>query len=297
MTAIRETARAKINLTLSVLGRRSDGYHEIESLVTFADLGDVVTLRPGSEPVVTTSGPLAAAITGPNLLDKAFALLRRTEPGLRLGAVTLEKNLPVAAGLGGGSADAAALLRAVRRANPDFAARVAWDAIAVELGADVAVCLAGRPALISGIGAQVEPLVQGLPPMAGVLVNPGLPLETAAVYQALNARPAPSHRPRATAPGPFADIEALVDYIRARGNDLEAAARSLLPIAADLKAALAALPGCLYAGLSGSGPTSFSIFADEGGAARAAATLTAAHPDYWVRSARLDRGRTLNTRG
>jgi 4-diphosphocytidyl-2-C-methyl-D-erythritol kinase len=297
MTAIRETARAKINLTLSVLGRRTDGYHEIESLVTFADLGDVITLRPGSEPAVTASGPFAAAITGPNLLDKALALLRRAEPGLRLGAVALEKNLPVAAGLGGGSADAAALLRAVRRTNPDFAARVAWDAVAVELGADVAVCLAGRPALISGIGERVEPLVHGLPPMAGVLVNPGLPLATAAVYQALNARPAPSHRPPATAPGPFADIEALIDYIGARGNDLEVAARSLLPIAADLKAALAALPGCLHAGLSGSGPTSFGIFADEAGAARAAAALAAAHPDYWVRSARLDRGRTLNTRG
>jgi 4-diphosphocytidyl-2-C-methyl-D-erythritol kinase len=297
MTAIRETARAKINLTLSVLGRRPDGYHEIESLVTFADPGDVITLQPGAEPVVTTGGPFADAITGPNLLDKALALLRRAEPSLRLGAVALEKNLPVAAGLGGGSADAAALLRAVRRANPDFAARVPWQAIAAELGADVSVCLAGRPALISGIGDKVEPLAHGLPPMAGVLVNPGLPLPTAAVYQALDARPAPSHRPPATAPGPFADIDALIDYIRARGNDLEAAARSLLPVAADLKAALAAMQGCLYAGLSGSGPTSFGIFADEGGAARAAVSVAAAHPDYWVRSARLDRGRTLNTRG
>jgi 4-diphosphocytidyl-2-C-methyl-D-erythritol kinase len=297
MTAIRETARAKINLTLSVLGRRPDGYHEIESLVTFADLGDVVSLRPGAEPVLTTSGPFAEDIAGPNLLEKALALLREAEPRLRLGAVALEKNLPVAAGLGGGSADAAALLRAVRRTNPDYAARVPWEAVARRLGADVPVCLAGRPALICGIGEQVEPLAHGLPPMAGVLVNPRLPLPTAAVYQALNARPAPAHRPPATDPGPFADIEALIDYMRARGNDLEPAAASLLPVVADLKVALAALPGCLHAGLSGSGPTCFGIFAEEAGAARAAAALAAAHPGYWVRSARLDRGRKLNMPG
>ena len=297
MTAIREIARAKINLTLSVLGRRPDGYHEIESLVTFADFGDVVSLQPGSAPEVATSGPFAAAIDGPNLIERALTLLREAEPGLRLGAVALEKNLPVAAGLGGGSADAAALLRAVRRANPDFATRVPWETIAARLGADVTVCLAGRPALISGIGEKVEPLIHGLPPVAGILANPGLPLATAAVYRVLEARPAPSHRPPATAPGPFADLASLIDYMRTRGNDLERPATSLLPVVADLEAALAALPGCLWAALSGSGPTCFGIFASEVDAASAAATLSAAHPGCWVKAARLDRGRTLNVPG
>ncbi len=194
MTAIREIARAKVNLTLSVLGRRPDGYHEIESLVTFADFGDVVSLEPGPATSVTTRGPFAAAIDGPNLLDRALALLREAAPGLHLGAVTLEKNLPVAAGLGGGSADAAALLRAVRRANPELAGSVPWDAVAARLGADVPVCLAGRPALISGIGQTVQPLAHDLPAMAAVLVNPRQPLATAAVYRALDAPPAPPHR-------------------------------------------------------------------------------------------------------
>ncbi len=297
MTAIREIARAKINLTLSVLGGRPDGYHEIESLVTFAELGDVVSLQPGSATQVTASGPFAAAIDGPNLLEKALALLRQAEPGLRLGAVSLEKNLPVAAGLGGGSADAAALLRAVRRANPDFSARVPWETVAAQLGADVTVCLAGKPALISGVGEQVEPLAHGLPPMAGILANPAQPLTTAAVYQALGARPAPSHRPSAAPPGPFADLDSLIDYMSARGNDLERPATSLLPLIADLKAALAALPGCLWAALSGSGPTCFGIFASDADAAGAAAALSAAHPDYWIRPTRLNRGRTLNVPG
>jgi 4-diphosphocytidyl-2-C-methyl-D-erythritol kinase len=297
MTAIREIARAKVNLTLSVLGRRPDGYHEIESLVTFADLGDVVSLQPGAAPEIAVSGPFAGAIDGPNLLERALTLLREVEPGLRLGAVALEKNLPVAAGLGGGSADAAALLRAVRRANPDFAARVPWETIAARLGADVTACLGGRPALICGIGEKVEPLARALPPVPGVLANPALPLATAAVYRALEARPAPSHRPPPAPPGPFADLDALIDYMRTRGNDLERPATSLLPVIAEIEAALAALPGCLYAALSGSGPTCFGVFASETDAAGAAATLAAAHPDYWVKAARLDRGKTLNVPG
>ena len=169
---IREIARAKVNLTLSVLGRRSDGYHDIESLVTFADIGDLVTFHPGPDCRITTSGPFAPEIEGPNLLEKTLSLLRELDPGLVLGAVELEKNLPVAAGLGGGSADAAALLRAVRAANPERAGRIDWHRLAARLGADVPVCLAGVPALIRGIGDRIEPLAHKLPPLACVLVNP-----------------------------------------------------------------------------------------------------------------------------
>jgi 4-diphosphocytidyl-2-C-methyl-D-erythritol kinase len=287
MTAIREIARAKVNLTLSVLGRRPDGYHEIESLVAFADFGDVVLLEHGPKSDVTVSGPFAAAIDGPNLLERALLLLREAEPGLRLGAVSLEKNLPVAAGLGGGSADAAALLRAVRRANAPVADQVPWDEIAARLGADVPVCLASKAAVIAGIGEWVEPLALELPPMFAVLANPRQALPTAAVYRALSASPVPALRRPLTAPAFFAGLDPLIKHMRARGNDLERPATSLLPVIADLKSALAELPGCLHAALSGSGPTCFGIFADEPGATNAAAQLAASKPHYWIRSTRL----------
>ena len=281
---IREIARAKINLTLSVLGRRADGYHEIESLVAFAAIGDQIVLTPGPECRVAVSGPFARDIEGPNLLETALDLLRERDASLQLGAVVLEKNLPVAAGLGGGSADAAALLRAVRRANPERAGAVAWHALAARLGADVPVCLAGVPALISGIGDKVEPLgaAHGLPPMAAVLVNPRLPLSTAQVYRALAAGPAPAGRQPPAPPGPFPDLPSLVDVMRRRGNDLERPATALLPAVADIKAALAAQPGCRIAAMSGSGPTCFGIFADDASAARTTAELASQHPRWWV---------------
>jgi 4-diphosphocytidyl-2-C-methyl-D-erythritol kinase len=294
-----EIARAKINLTLSVLGRRSDGYHDIESLVAFADIGDQVTLHPGPDCRVGTSGPFASEIEGPNLLERTLSLLRELDPGLLLGAVGLEKNLPVAAGLGGGSADAAALLRVVRAANPERAGRIDWHALAARLGADVPVCLTGEPALIRGVGDQIEPLEprRRLPPLACILVNPGAALPTAHVYRALAASgPASSPSPRpsrgertgaAPRAAAFCDLEALVAYMRARGNDLEPPAISLLPVIADVKGALGAQPGCRLAAMSGSGPTCFGIFGDDASAARAAAALAHAHSGWWVMPTRL----------
>jgi 4-diphosphocytidyl-2-C-methyl-D-erythritol kinase len=282
--AFQEIARAKLNLALKVLGRRPDGYHEIESLVAFAEIGDRVALTPGQDCRVATSGPFARDIDGPNLLDKALSLLREHDANLRLGSVLLEKNLPVAAGLGGGSADAAALLRAVRRANPERAGAIVWHALAARLGADVPVCLAGTPALISGIGDKVESLgsAHRLPPMAVVLVNPRLPLPTAQVYRALAAGPTSLDSPPSALPRSFSDLASLVDAVRFHGNDLERPAISLLPAIADLKAALGAQPGCRIAAMSGSGPTCFGIFADEAGARNAAGALTRAYPRWWV---------------
>ena len=280
----REIARAKINLTLRVLGRRADGYHEIESLVAFAAIGDRLALTPGPECRVAVSGPFARDIDGPNLLETALAYLRDLDAKLQLGTVLLEKNLPVAAGLGGGSADAGALLRAVRRANPERAGAVAWHTLAARLGADVPVCLVGVPALISGIGDKVEPLgaAYGLPPVAAVLVNPRLSLPTAQVYAALAAGPAPAGRPPTEPPGPFSDLASLVEFMRRRGNDLERSATALLPAVADIEAGLAAQPGCYVAAMSGSGPTCFGIFVDDTSAAQAAATLASQHPHWWI---------------
>jgi 4-diphosphocytidyl-2-C-methyl-D-erythritol kinase len=295
---LRELARAKINLTLTVIGRRPDGYHDIESLVTFAGIGDHLTLHPGPASPVTTSGPFATDIEGPNLLERTLDLLREVDPGLLLGAVELDKTLPVAAGLGGGSADAAALLRAVRRANPERASGIDWHGLAAQLGADVPICLAGAPALMRGVGDIIDPLdpARPLPPMAAVLVNPRVPLSTAQVFGALAASAsAPSpHEGRgegaAAAPaaaGPFPDLEALLAHMRARGNDLEPPAISLLPVIADVKAALATQSGCRLAAMSGSGPTCFGLFTDAAAAASAAASLALAHPDWWIAPTRL----------
>jgi 4-diphosphocytidyl-2-C-methyl-D-erythritol kinase len=283
--AARELARGKINLTLGVRGRRADGYHEIESLVTFAAIHDVVTLEPGGAGGVAVAGPFARYISGENLLVKAMAFLREADPELRLGPVRLEKNLPVAAGLGGGSADAAALLRAVRRANPGRAADFPWSEIAARLGADVPVCFGDRPALVCGVGHDVVP-VRSLPPTHAVLANPGVPLPTGRVFAALGADPAPAHG-SAPAPPEFPRLERLLDYMGARGNDLERAALALAPAIGEVKSALRAQSGCLLAAMSGSGPTCFGVYHDRESARRAADSIAAAYPAWWVRSTAL----------
>ena len=283
---IRELARAKINLTLTVRGRRADGYHELQSLVTFAEVADQIEFHPGPDLGATTVGPFAPEIAGPNLAEAALRRLHDLGQGLRLGAVVLTKNLPVAAGLGGGSADAAAVLRAVRAANPDAADRIAWHDLAIRLGADVPVCLAGRPACMWGIGDQIEPVTVGLASLSAVLVNPCVPLSTAYVFAALNAPPAPPAR-RPELGGGIHTLDGLLGLMRRIGNDLERPAMALLPVIADIKAALIAQPGCRLAALSGSGPTCFGIFSDDAAASDAAAALSTAHPQWWIVATRL----------
>lgn len=274
-----EIARAKINLTLRVLGRRPDGYHELDSLVTFASAGDRLRYTPGAEPVVTVEGPFASDITGENLVARALRLLAQRHPALRLGAVHLEKNLPVASGIGGGSADAAALLRLVRADNPGAADAVPWTVLARELGADVPVCLAGRPARMGGVGEIVETLA-ALPALPAVLVNARQPLATADVFRALASGPVKEGAVVA-APLAFPSREALVEYVRVAGNTLETPAIALQPVIGEVKAALAAASGCLVAGMSGSGATCFGIFTDAAAEA-AASRLRRDRPAWWV---------------
>src|SRR5262245_38065401 len=287
MTPVREPARAKVNLTLAVHGRRADGYHELETLVTFAGVHDVVTLEAGADGRgrVAVSGPFARYISGENLLVRGLALLREADARLRLGPVRLEKNLPVAAGLGGGSADAAALLRAVQRANPERAAGVPWNEIAARLGADVPVCFGDLPALVSGIGERLAALRE-LPPLHAVLVNPGVPLPTARVFAALNAGPAPSAG-AVPMPPAFHEVEGVLGYMAERGNDLERAAIALVPAIGEAKAALAAQADCRFAAMSGSGPSCFGTFERRENARRAAEALAAEHPTWWVKSTTL----------
>jgi 4-diphosphocytidyl-2-C-methyl-D-erythritol kinase len=290
MPAITEIARAKVNLTLKVRGRRADGYHELESLIAFAtDLGDILRFIPGEETGCSVHGPFAGAIESDNLIEKALLRLAEQAQNLRLGEVTLEKCLPVAAGIGGGSADAAALLRAVRFANGSLSASVDWSGIAASLGADVPVCLLNRPAFVTGVGEKVV-AVPNLPRMHAVLVNALTPAplgKTRRVFAALNVPAVPATAEPAKPPGPFPNAPALVAYMAAEGNDLLPAAMEIEPAIAEVRAALTGLSSCKFAGLSGAGPTCYGIFASPEAASTACEALRAAHPHWWVAATTL----------
>jgi 4-diphosphocytidyl-2-C-methyl-D-erythritol kinase len=276
-----EKAPAKINLTLRVLGRRADGYHDIESLVAFAGVGDALTFTPGGDLALTVGGPTAAAAgdVADNLVLKAAHALAERVAGLRLGRFTLSKRLPVAAGLGGGSADAAAALRLLARANalaPDDP-RLMQAARAT--GADVPVCLDPHTRLMRGIGDILsDPL--DLPRLFALLVNPGVAVATADVFAALAAPPAGQTAPAAQPLGPAA----LLAEIASGRNDLEAPAIELEPAIADVLAVLRKLPGCRLARMSGSGPTCFGLFDSSRAASAAARTLRVGYPAWWVRA-------------
>jgi 4-diphosphocytidyl-2-C-methyl-D-erythritol kinase len=287
MTALRDTAKAKLNLTLEVLGRRADFYHEVRSLVGFTDLGDSVALEPGDELALAVDGPFAGALEGDNLIIAAAEATKSEAPGIALGRFELTKALPVAAGLGGGSADAAAALRLLAEANPETLSATALVEIAGRLGSDVTACLASRPALMIGRGEHVAD-VRGFPGCGVVLVNPGLPLATASVYGALKAAPLSARTSDAEpAPDFGGSFERLIDYASPRGNDLAAAALRLAPAIGEVLTALRHLPGARLVQLAGSGPTCFALFATAGEAEDAAASLQAAHPSWWVAATSL----------
>ncbi len=289
MTALRDTGFAKINLTLDVLGRRDDGYHEIASLVAFAAFGDSVALEPGDGLDLAVEGPFAGALHGDNLILKAAEAAKALKPGLLLGRFCLIKRLPVAAGLGGGSVDAAAALRLLACANQGALSEGDLVSLAPALGSDVTVCLRSKPAMMTGRGEVVQP-VTGFPSCGVLLANPGIPLSTQEVYAALAAPPLSASPTKALPPNFAGDFAKLVDYVAARSNTLEALATHLAPIIEDVLAALSHLDGARVARLSGSGPTCFALFATEDEAKRAAATLAAAHPDWWIAASALRTG-------
>ncbi|KUO66262.1 MAG: hypothetical protein APF80_08915 [Alphaproteobacteria bacterium BRH_c36] len=283
---IREPARAKVNLTLRILGRRPDGYHEIDSLIAFAENAyDTVTLDPGSPVGVTVNGPFSDSIVGDNIAAMTLRRLAEIEPRLRLGAIHIEKRLPIAAGIGGGSANAGALLRAVAVANPDHSGSVDWLAIAASLGADVPVCFSHVACRVTGLGEILEPLPQ-LPSLAAVLVNSldVVPADkTAQVFRLLEAAPLPASIPR-TPPTVPANNRALVEMMSQVGNDLEPAARKAFPVIARVLDALRDTEGCRFAAMSGAGPTCFGVFED---CDDAAASLASRHPGWWIKPTRL----------
>lgn len=276
---IDELARAKVNLTLRILGRRpSDGYHLLQSVVAFASLGDGITLDTTREPSETVSGAFAPQLPTEVLIARTLQLVAERAPQLRLGAVHLEKRLPVAAGIGGGSADAGAVLRAIARANPETASEVDWLGIARELGADVPVCFSNVLTVMSGIGEVLSPLGPMREPLGAVLVNPQVAVpadKTARVFRALNAGPV---KEVAAVPPLVTKAEFLAEIARS-GNDLEQAALSVVPEVGGVLTALRAIPGCQVAHMSGAGPTCFGIFDD---AAAAASSLRMFHPGWWI---------------
>ncbi len=276
-----EKAPAKVNLTLRVLGRRADGYHDIESLVVFAGVGDALTFAPGGALALAVSGPTAAAAgdVADNLVLKAARSLAERVEGLKLGRFTLSKRLPVSAGLGGGSADAAAALRLLARAN-----RIAPDdprltQAARATGADVPVCLDPRARLMRGIGDILSAPLK-LPRLFALLVNPGVAVATKDVFAALNAPHAGQITQAGTPAGP---AELLAEITNGR-NDLEAPAIKLEPAIADALAVLRKLPGCRLARMSGSGATCFGLFDSSRATAAAARTLRVGYPAWWVRA-------------
>jgi 4-diphosphocytidyl-2-C-methyl-D-erythritol kinase len=275
-------AAAKVNLFLHVGARAEDGYHPIASLMVFADIGDRVWLNGGDSRPLAIEGAFAASLPadGDNLAGRAAAAI---DPAACIG---LDKALPLAAGLGGGSADAAAVLRLLnaRRSDPLPPAKVAR--IAANLGADVAACLESRPVIATGRGDLLAP-APTLPPLHAVLVNPLAVSPTAAVYRAFDVGGARTSADLPPLPDRFAGVRALVEVLAETRNDLEAPAITLAPAIEAALEALRAAPETLIARVSGSGATSFALTADATAAEALAARLARRYPSWWVKACRL----------
>jgi 4-diphosphocytidyl-2-C-methyl-D-erythritol kinase len=282
---VRVAAPAKLNLYLHVTGRRPDGYHVLDSLVAFAGVHDTVAARPADDLSLDIDGPFAAALgadAAENLVLRAARALAGERAMVPRAALRLVKRLPVASGLGGGSADAAATLRALCELWGVAPPADRLSALSLAVGADVPVCLAGRAAFVGGIGERLAP-APALPPAGLVLVNPGVAVDTPAVFAARSG----GFSAPARFDAPAADAAALADLLKARRNDLTAPAIGLAPAIRDALAALAVLPGALIARMSGSGATCFALFADLAAAATAAALLRRRRPGWWVAAADL----------
>ena len=282
-----EKAPAKINLTLRVRGRRGDGYHELESLVAFADVADTLTLESDGRDMLEINGPFAAncGAVFDNLVLKAVAAARAHVGAAKAGRFLLEKNIPVAAGLGGGSADAAAALRLIAGTNKIALNDPRLMSAARAVGADVPVCLESRARIMRGVGELLsEPI--DLPALAAVLVNPRVPLSTRDVF------------------GKFADarngsdladvpsgIGSLIEFLKLHVNDLTPAACACSPVVGEVLKALSTLQGAMLVRMSGSGPTCFALFATQSEAATAERTLGRERSNWWVRAATIGSGK------
>jgi 4-diphosphocytidyl-2-C-methyl-D-erythritol kinase len=273
--AIEVTARAKVNLALHVTGRRADGYHLLDSLVGFAAFGDTVRVEPAPDLSLAIDGPFAAGLSVTDNLVLRAARALSPDRGAR---ITLTKRLPLASGIGGGSADAAATLQALSR---QWSLPLPPAETILALGADVPVCLAGVATRMQGIGETLSPAP--LPQAGLLLVNPGVQVPTPQVFAALTHRQNP---PLPAIPS-LPDAASLAAWLATCRNDLQLPAEALAPQITTTLAALAASANCLFARMSGSGATCFGLFATEAQARTAAQALSQSHPGWWVTATRL----------
>ena len=290
MTAVEVFAPAKINLTLHVTGKREDGYHLLDSLVVFADVGDSLRIENAGM-IAETGQPAALSLSGPecqgvpdgsdNLAARAVDMLANDVAA----RIELEKNLPPAAGIGGGSADAAAAIRGVAHFSNMGAGKSGphshLNTVALGLGADVPMCLDPRPWRASGIGERLEAV--DVPELDAVLVNPRVQVPTGKVFAALTTTEnAPMSWPPKTG-----SVEEFCDWLALMRNDLEDPARLVAPVIAGVLSELSQFTGALIARMSGSGATCFAIFGGVAAAKEAAKLLSDEHPDWWIRTAKL----------
>ena len=282
------TAYAKINLNLHVLGRRPDGYHELQSLVVFGQTGDTIQLVPSETDAdqISIDGPFFHLLSGEkqnNLALIALRKFRRKWPDALADPIHihLRKNLPVAAGLGGGSADAAAVLSMLSEHTNIHITDEDLYAFALELGADVPVCLAGKSALMAGIGERITP-VTGLPKLFCVLINPMKSVSTAKIFSALSCK---NNTPLSPMPKDMSNISEFVRWLESTRNDLETVACKIVPEIEKIRSGFMRDRQCLFARMSGSGASVVALFASQADADAAAQNFGKKHPDYWVQSA------------
>ena len=282
---ILEVANAKINLSLKIRGREESGYHQLESLVVFASVADRVTCKDADALDLEISGPFAAQLADEksNLILNAarvFAGALGRDPTVKF---ELEKNLPIASGIGGGSADAAAALRAMMRLWGDPPGSI--NGIALQLGADVPVCLKKRPSFMTGLGENLRTIPR-LPEMHAVLANPGVSVSTADVFQRLQAGHVEGPDRLPLLPG-VETLDRLVAWLEENGNDLEGPAMAIEPVIKTVINDLQATAGCRLARMSGSGATCFALYDDPFDSAEAAAALKEKHGNWWVTATRF----------
>ncbi len=282
--AVKVFAPAKINLFLHVGERRADGFHALESLVVFANVGDELLIEPADSFSLEVDGPFGGALAGEqdNLIAKAARALAAKagrEPNAK---ITLTKNLPVASGIGGGSADAAAALRGLAQLWDLKLPQSELHAIAETLGSDVPACLLSETLWMTGRGEGIEP-VPGVPPAPLVLVNPGVGVSTRDIFAKLERRVGVGH---AAKPKADLSILALADYFKSNRNDLENPAREIAPVIGEVLQAISR-NGALRTRMSGSGATCFGLFADDKSAQAAAAKIAEDYPGWWVKAARI----------
>jgi 4-diphosphocytidyl-2-C-methyl-D-erythritol kinase len=289
--ALTAFAPAKVNLYLHLIGRRPDGYHLLDSLVVFSDIGDRITAAPAPALSLEIGGPEAAGLINlghENLVLRAARLLADHAGTARGAALYLEKNLPIAAGIGGGSSDAAAALRLLIALWHLSISEEALRSLGARLGSDVSACLFGRAAWVGGIGERTKPAAD-LPEAGILLVNPRKELPTAAVFAARKGLFGAAGR---FAPMPDDAIK-LARALMPLRNDLTGAAIELVPEIGAVLARLERLPGGLIARMSGSGATCFALFRDRGAAKEALMVLAAAEPDWWCAAGGLIAGKGL----